>query len=72
MTRLFEDAIDRARALPAERQDAIAAIILEEISDEARWDAAFAKSQGLLGEMADKARADFRAGHTREGGFDGS
>ncbi len=55
-------AIDRVSALPNDEQDAIASIILEEIEDEARWRAAFAKSQEALARLADEARAEITAG----------
>jgi hypothetical protein len=44
MTKLLEEAIERVKQLEASEQDAIAAIILEEIADDERWDAAFARS----------------------------
>ncbi len=34
--------VAQVKQLPEEQQDAIATLILEEIEDEARWDAAFA------------------------------
>jgi len=36
----------------------------EILADEARWDAQFAATQEGLAGMADKVRADIRAGHT--------
>jgi len=42
MTPLLEQALEKIRELPASEQDTIAAI-LEEISDEARGDEAFAR-----------------------------
>ncbi len=39
MTELLERAIARLKTLPASDQDAIAAMILEELEDELRWDA---------------------------------
>jgi hypothetical protein len=70
MTPLLEQAFEKVRDLPGPEQDTIAAIILEELADEARWDEAFARSQGKLADLAKKARADVRAGRAREGGFD--
>ena len=45
MTQLLEEAIDAVKKLPTPDQDAIASLILEELADERRWDAAFAASQ---------------------------
>ncbi len=52
MTELLEQAIARVKQLPETEQDAIAALILEELEDEARWDRAFAKSHDTLAKLA--------------------
>jgi hypothetical protein len=70
MTTLLEQAIDKLRELPNSEQDAMAAIILDELADEDRWDAAFARSQDRLAEIAEQVRADVRAGRTRDIGID--
>jgi hypothetical protein len=70
MTPLLEQAFEKVRDLSGPEQDTIAAIILEELADETRWDEAFAKSQDKLAELAKKGRADVLAGRAREGGFD--
>ena len=59
MTQLLEKALTEVYKLSPEKQDAIAAIILEELEDEQRWDKAFAESQDQL---AQKVRADIKAG----------
>ena len=59
-------AIARARELPDAQQDAIAALVLEEIADEARWDTAFARSPGVLERLAAEAEEEDRGGLTRE------
>ncbi len=65
----------RLKTLPASEQDAIpssmvakgiAAMILEELEDEIRWDAAFAGSQDALAKLAAEAIAEYRAGKTQE------
>ena len=55
---------------PDAGQDAIAAIILEEIADDRRWDEAFARSQHQLGCLADRVREDIRAGRVKNLGID--
>lgn len=70
MTRLLEHAIEEARKLPAPVQDAIAALILEELDDERRWDEAFANSQDQLSKLAAKVRRDIADGRVRDGGID--
>jgi hypothetical protein len=55
MTELLERALERVKALPDDGQDAIAALILEELEeleDEARWDRAFADSADALAKLA--------------------
>ncbi len=70
MTRLLEKAIETVRELTAAEQDAIAALILDEVADEQQWDETFARSQATLENLADKARADVRAGRIRKVGID--
>ena len=57
---LLEMAITEVRKLPEDKQDAIAALIIEELEDERRWDSAFASSQDKLSKLAQKARASSR------------
>ena len=64
MTTLLEKAFDEARKLPSPEQDALGAIILEEIADESRWAKTFAETQGKLAELADQALAELKAGRT--------
>ncbi len=62
MTELLKKAFDAVSALPPERQNAVAEMILAEIEDEKRWDEAFARSQDKLASLADEAIAEHRAG----------
>ena len=70
MTELLQQALAKVQKLPDAEQDAIAAIILEEIADERRWDEAFARSQEQLARLADRVREDIRAGRVRDIGVD--
>jgi hypothetical protein len=70
MTQLLNDALAEVQKLSASDQDAIAAIILDELADERRWDAAFAASQDQLGDLAERARQDIAAGRVRGRGID--
>ena len=70
MTQLLEEVISKIRDLPPTEQDAVAAMILEELADEGRWDESFARSQDKLGELARTVRAETRGGRIRKGGFD--
>ena len=66
-----EKAIGEARKLPNSQQDAIAAIILEELADKRRWDKAFAASQDVLSRMKAEVRRVIVEGRVR-GGLSGS
>ena len=70
MTHLLQQALGEVQKLPAAGQDAIAAIILEELADERRWDEAFARSQPQLDRLAAKVRSAIAAGQVRQAGID--
>lgn len=70
MTRLLEKVLTGVYKLPPEKQDTIAAVILEELEDERLWDQAFAESQDELAQLARKVRADIKAGHVKKMGID--
>jgi hypothetical protein len=65
MTQLLEMVFSQAAKLPDSEQDALAAILMEELASEQRWTESFAKSQDLLAELAEKAVADYAAGRTK-------
>ena len=66
MTTLLEQAIAELRKCSPAEQDTIAALILEEIADDRRWEESFENSQPALRQLAEKVRAKIRAGKTRE------
>lgn len=66
MTEMLEKAVAKVKQLPAEQQDAIAALILEEVEDEAHWEALFARSPGVLERLAAEAEEEDRKGLTQE------
>ena len=65
MTQLLEKALSEVAKLPASEQDAVAALVLEELASERRWSSSFAKSQALLAKLADEALAEHAAGRTK-------
>lgn len=65
MTKLLEKAFRAASRLPRSKQDALAALLLESIESERRWDELFAKSTRQLEFLAEEALAEHRAGKTR-------
>ena len=65
MTQLLEQAFAEAARLPEDEQDSFAALMLEELASERRWDEAFAHSQKQLGQLAADALAEHRAGRTK-------
>jgi hypothetical protein len=66
MTVTLQEAFDKAAALPPDQQESLAAIILEELADEERWQQSFARSQGALSKLAAEALAEDAAGLTRD------
>ena len=66
MTSLLEKALREAARLPAAEQDRIARVILDEIEDEARWQATFARSQDQLAALAGPAREEIAWGDVRD------
>ncbi|NJL46552.1 MAG: hypothetical protein HC929_02305 [Leptolyngbyaceae cyanobacterium SM2_5_2] len=66
MTDLLERAIAKLQTLTESEQDAIAAIILEEIEDERCWDEVFSRSPAILAKLAASAMAEYHAGETKE------
>jgi len=62
MTKLLEQALEQVAKLPASEQDAVAAIVLDELASEERWAQSFRKSQDKL---AEEALAEYKAGRTK-------
>ena len=48
MTALLEQALAELHELPPDQQDAIAALILEELTDEEKWNRTFATAARML------------------------
>ena len=65
MTQLLERAYAEVEQLAEPDQDAIAALILEELEDERRWQRSFAQSPQALGRLAEEALGEHRAGLTQ-------
>ena len=62
MTKLLDKAIQEARKLSQEEQDALGAMILDEIADEARWARKFAETRHVLESLAKQADTEIEAG----------
>ena len=65
MTDLLEKALKEVKKLPPSEQDAVAAILLQELGAEQRWSDSFEKSQDALEKLAQEALAEHRAGKTK-------
>jgi hypothetical protein len=61
MNARLEEAFAQASQLPPEEQEALAALLLDEIASEKLWDRAFAQSQDLI---SDEALTEFMEGRT--------
>ncbi|HEY0072132.1 MAG TPA: hypothetical protein VGE04_19390 [Chloroflexia bacterium] len=64
MTELLQKAIAEVNKLPPEQQDELAALMLEELSSEQRWESAFADTSEALTRLADEALVEHRTGKT--------
>lgn len=64
MTALLEKAFSKIKTLAPEEQDALAALIFEEMESEKKWDEMFASSQDQLAKLAKQAVTDYKAGKT--------
>ena len=65
MTETLAQAIVQAEQLPAGEQQALAAILIEEMASEQRWTRSFAQSADVLESLAADALAEFRVGRTQ-------
>jgi hypothetical protein len=65
MTQLLEKALGEVAKLPVQEQDALAAILLDELASESRWSESFATSQEALAKLAEEALAEHVSGRTR-------
>ena len=65
MTKLLQQAFERASALPEKEQDVFAKFLISEIDEEAEWEESFASSQDELAHMAKEALTEYRAGKTK-------
>jgi hypothetical protein len=64
MTTALQQAFEKASALPQEQQDSLAALLMEEIAADDRWQCSFAKSQDALSKLAAEALAEDVQGRT--------
>ena len=64
MTRVLDAALAEVAKLPPVEQDALASLILDEITSEQRWTGTLAASQSMLKTLADEALAEFKSGKT--------
>jgi hypothetical protein len=67
MNALLEKALAEVARLPEEEQEAIAALILDEIAAERGWEERFAKTQDQLAALVRSARAEGERGDVVSG-----
>lgn len=70
MSPLLDRAVAEARKLSEAEQDAIAALIFEEIEDDRRWEELLSRSPEKLTALAGRAEEQMRTGRCRTAGFD--
>jgi hypothetical protein len=66
VTKLLEQAFEKASGLPDAEQDSFARWLLAELESEERWSALFACSQDQLAQLAEEAIAEHARGETTE------
>jgi predicted thioredoxin/glutaredoxin len=64
MTKLLQEAFQKASNLPEELQDELAREVLDELVREIKWDETLANSSNMLDAMAQDALDQFEAGDT--------
>ena len=65
MTQLLEKALGEVAKLPASEQDAVAALVLQELASEQKWSGSLQNSQDALAQLAEQALAEYTAGRTK-------
>lgn len=65
MSSTFKQAVEMAYKLPEKEQDALGALLLQEMESEQRWSELFQDSQGQLAKLADAALLVGREGRTQ-------
>jgi len=65
MSGTFSKAIELASKLPEKDQEALGALLLQEMQSEKRWAKLFKSSQNQISKLADAALAEHRAGKTK-------
>ena len=66
VTKLLEQAFEKAAELPDTEQDSFARWLLAELESESRWTDLFAQSQDQLATLAEEALAEHARGETEE------
>jgi hypothetical protein len=70
MTKLLTKVFQKASKLPDNLQDQLAQEFLDELVWESRWDETLARSREKVDQLAEKAAKEYKAGKTRDMGFD--
>lgn len=65
MTELLKKAFEQISKLNEQDQNAVAALILDELASEERWAKLFSQSQDKLAKLANEALEDAKQGKTK-------
>jgi hypothetical protein len=68
MNALLKKALAEVARLPEAEQEAIAALILDEIAAERSWDESFSRTQDKLGALVQSARGEMARGEVSSSG----
>jgi len=70
MTKLLAGAFKKASQLSEDLQDQLAQELMQEIAWERCWDKSLSTSQNKLEQLAEKVLREYKAGKTKQMGFD--
>ncbi len=65
MTKLLEKAFEEASKLSELEQNALAKLLLNELTAEKKWEKAFVSSEDILSRLADEAIEEHKQGKTK-------
>jgi hypothetical protein len=64
MTQKLQKAIEKLQTLPAEKQDQMAGFLLQELNEDAKWEATTAKHRRRASKLVEEVLEDERQGKT--------
>jgi len=66
MTQKLQKVIEKLRSLPADKQDQMAGIVLQELEEDAKWEATTAKHRHNAAKLVEQVLEDEKQGRTKK------